>query len=487
MFHVKRDDFASLSQKGWCSRDAFAAHVKDLAVGSGMTQAIVPALGDHDYLRIKVVDAAESQKLTGGVTVETVKSPCNQFTYHFGYEPEALDSPKSIGFTVSIWQKHPKVIANQLTYEFATGLLRVWGSGTTRSCSSKCGLQVFFKMSGRGSARPHPSGAVAEDDIWKQQYWNNTYGNDPMNAFLRKHVNILNSAVLEIGQEQQPQLMKLIHHNCSMGLVTTGSVPSFAPAKEYLTTCDPLFLKEEKARTKRRQDARANKKRKLLEALESQVSQLHASDEDNPCLASEDGEEDEDDTGHFGDVSDSDFDSDSDMPASLPSRPKYTRARLTTIKQTNNRASCIGVVISSHVDKRDRLTKDQVEAWKAKCQEKNWSYCKELLDHPMFCLPTTCAYQFVYNDAPDSPEFRSEFSVTAFFSMEGLGLAMPLQHGISHNFMGGAFAHHTSIPYRRCYHTKEISCSNADNRILIVGWGKTGGKKTVKNKTKTSS
>ena len=96
-------------------------------------------------------------------------------------------------------------------------------------CQASVGLQMFFKMAGRGSSRPHPSPAVPDEEIQDQQHFSGKYGNDPTNALLRKSVNLLTSVAIEIAQEQNPLLMKLVGHNCSMMLVTTGSVPQFTP------------------------------------------------------------------------------------------------------------------------------------------------------------------------------------------------------------------------------------------------------------------
>lgn len=135
----------------------------------------------------------------------------------------------------------------------------------------------------------------------------------------------------------------------------------------------------------------------------------------------------------------------------------------------------VGVIISSHLDSPDNLSKDQKSQWLAKSRSKGWTYCESILEHPMFCLPTTCAYQFCFNDVNASKELQ----VKAFFSMEGLGLARPIVHGISHHFMGAAFTHNTCIPILRRSRDQLLNCSNSDNRVLIVGWGKHGGRKQV--------
>jgi hypothetical protein len=474
MIPLRQQDFPLLSKMRWCLPAAFAAKVKSLSIGNSF-QALVPSLGDDNYLRIKVVKEAQRRTLACAMNIEPVTSPCGRFRYYFGYEPQDLRHADSFGYVVSIWEKHPKVLANELTYDFATGLLRCWGSGSARRVATKCGLQTFFKMTGRSSNRPHPSAAVDQDEVGLQQYWNQKFGNDPMSALLRKQINILTNDVLEIAREQNPYLMRLVGHNCSMGLVTTGSVPKFNPAPRYLTTTDALFAAEEEARKKRWAALAVHKKQKLSEASDS---------EDSDCPSSLE----EDIAGHFGDVFELDTDSDisnpadsqtppSDIsnPADSQTPPIFSSLFVRPMRQTNFSASSIGVIISSHVDKPDYLSKAQKDEWCTKSSDKGWDYCLSLLDHDLFCLPTTCAYQFCYRDATAQQQLHPR----AFFSMEGLGLAMELQHGISHHFMGGAFAHHTSIPYCRRRYDGLINCSNSDDNLLIVGWGGFGGRKDV--------
>jgi hypothetical protein len=464
LYHLKQRDYGNLARRKWCSEQIFYQAVDALAVGR--SQPVVPKLGGGSYLRIKVVDQSEAQVVALGMAIETVQSACGGFSYYFGQEPEQLQDKNAFGFAVSIWEKHPKVVANKLTYSFATGMLRVWGPGSPRHVSSKCGLQMFFKMAGRGSSRPHPSPAVPDEEIQDQQHFSGKYGNDPTNALLRKSVNLLTSVAIEIAQEQNPLLMKLVGHNCSMMLVTTGSVPQFTPDAVDLESGDPSFPKEEAARKKRKEAA----KRKF-ESLSLEPDPASALDSDS----------DEEGHGHFGDDCDigdaepSGGEDSSSRGSSLLSPPVFTKANTPVFRETMQLAPPVGVIISSHLDSPDNLSKDQKSQWLAKSRSKGWTYCESILEHPMFCLPTTCAYQFCFNDVNASKELQ----VKAFFSMEGLGLARPIVHGISHHFMGAAFTHNTCIPILRRYRDQLLNCSNSDNRVLIVGWGSHGGRKQV--------
>jgi hypothetical protein len=90
-----------------------------------------------------------------------------------------------------------------------------------------------------------------------------------------------------------------------------------------------------------------------------------------------------------------------------------------------------------------------------------------------FCLPTTCGYQFVYNKGA-----RTQLGVDAFFAMNGLGMAMRIEHGIGHHFMGAMFTHNTCLPV--CWNAAgQMTICNIDNNLRIIGWGTSGGFREV--------
>ena len=92
-----------------------------------------------------------------------------------------------------------------------------------------------------------------------------------------------------------------------------------------------------------------------------------------------------------------------------------------------------------------------------------------------FCLPTNCGYQFVYN----GEETQQSVSVEAFFAMEGLGVAVQLQDGIFHHFMGAMSLHQTCLPLCKRVRDGHLTGSKQDNIMQIVGWGSCGGKREV--------
>ena len=144
-----------------------------------------------------------------------------------------------------------------------------------------------------------------------------------------------------------------------------------------------------------------------------------------------------------------------------------------------SRNPIFGFVNTSHVDTMDCLTQKQKKAWSKQAKKQGWSLCEKLLSHKDFCLPTTCGYQFCYQ--PQSPA-TNELIVQAYFSMEGLGLAIELEDGIFHHFMAAMFSHRTCLPVCRKGFLR--SCCNSNGEFLIVGWGNSGGNREVKAQMK---
>jgi hypothetical protein len=114
-----------------------------------------------------------------------------------------------------------------------------------------------------------------------------------------------------------------------------------------------------------------------------------------------------------------------------------------------------GFANATHVDKRDRLSEEQVESWKSEAQQciqafsnkkrkfnkkkREQQYLLRLLDEKDICIPTTCGYQFVCQGLAEEELAQRKMDVHAFFAMDGLGVAMPIQHGVVQHFMGAMF------------------------------------------------
>jgi hypothetical protein len=143
--------------------------------------------------------------------------------------------------------------------------------------------------------------------------------------------------------------------------------------------------------------------------------------------------------------------------------------------QKGSKSPARGFINGSHIHKLDALTKGQVKAWTETAKERKWTHVLKSLEAEGFCLPTTCAYQFVFDDG----DRKDQLKVKAMFSMEGLGLAVPIVHGVAHHFMGAKFSHHTCLPVCQEQSSKKVNASNHDDDFLIIGWGSSGGRKEV--------
>jgi hypothetical protein len=143
------------------------------------------------------------------------------------------------------------------------------------------------------------------------------------------------------------------------------------------------------------------------------------------------------------------------------------------IVRNYSRSPVFGFVNAVHVDLLDKLSEEQIRDWQKIAAENKWKSCSRILANPDVCLPTTCGYQFVVND--DQNDVLDVFS---FFAMNGLGMAMRIEDGIVHHFMGNMFSHQTCLV--TCGRNDgNICASNLDNRLVIVGWGTSGGRREV--------
>jgi hypothetical protein len=51
---------------------------------------------------------------------------------------------------------------------------------------------------------------------------------------------------------------------------------------------------------------------------------------------------------------------------------------------------------TSHCDNFDGLSADFLAERKAVAKERRWRHCEKVLQNPLFCFPTTCAYEFCF-------------------------------------------------------------------------------------------
>lgn len=97
-----------------------------------------------------------------------------------------------------------------------------------------------------------------------------------------------------------------------------------------------------------------------------------------------------------------------------------------------------------------------------------------LLNSSLFCMPTTCSYQFVWKGLKESAE------INQYFIMNGLGLGVQLENGITNSFLGSAFSHYTSVAHAVNQNGTVWFSNRREELMFIFAWGKGGGKKELK-------
>lgn len=149
------------------------------------------------------------------------------------------------------------------------------------------------------------------------------------------------------------------------------------------------------------------------------------------------------------------------------------------IMYSNGKSSRIylyGFANSSHVDNKDKLSGKTLQHAKNAIEEMNSTCLKEAISYPEFGLPTTCGYQ-VLGESRDA-------KYSQYFCLGGLGIAVAIEHGSTHHFMGSMFKHNTGVAV--LYHSNgNISIGAADPSILTFAWGKAGGSEQYKKKQMT--
>jgi hypothetical protein len=492
---------------------------------------MVPVLV-NGHLRIKTVQTEEWEALEGvirGGQESVVNSACGKWQYSFGFEPYDLSTPGLKGFMVSSWEVSGLVTDTTLTYEFGGIIIQVFKEGfgkrggtrkelnllvvdgkrdlgdgdcekveyaglededlgdgdcekveyaglededeggsddasyggesqvqdkgaeqtdlkkmCSESDSSGC-LNVYNKDDGTGSSRPQPSPVVPDTEVNLQQYFRKTFRYDLARAQVNKVLEKLTVVIKQFACVQNPHLMQMVEDTCNRSILTTGSVPRskvfegrlkidrmFGKA-EGPSACEWALTKEISKMKKREKTAGRGKKRlkaKLKRAKEKLV----------------------------------------DLK-----RKREGAKRVSVCHKVHGKVPPYGFNTTSHLDTLDELTGEQKQEWSRKALQNRWGYCQKLLEHQDFCLPTTCGYQFCFK----TPHHSQTLAVKAYFSMEGLGMAMKLEHGIGHHFMGSTFVHHTCIALVENTRTGELTAANYDDNFLLVAWGTNGGRNEV--------
>jgi hypothetical protein len=430
--YIRKATLAKLAALKWAELSIYEALVVQESVME--RRVLVPRLVGG-FLRIKVVDDQEQMQLHGTCNSNRIRYMGRCYT--FGQEPKDLTASGSFGVLVSSWGLDPLVTQLSLTYTFVRLAVTVYGEGYGDRDGAKTAgsMNVFFKLDGEGreTERPHLTPTCAEDEVGQQQYFNSHFGNDLMHCEVRRKAHILGNSMLSFAAKHNPQYMQLVGNKCSRGILTTGFIPKGSATRSL---GELLVLKGP-------QPHPGTKKR--LQSLK-----------DLPLQAS-----------------------------SLSRKRKLAASGVAHSyhKQPFKHAPNFGFANTSHCDTNDSLPSAQLQEWMNVAKVK-WQHCHTVLNRypAQCCVPTTCGYQFCFRDKA----LEADMEVRAYFSMEGLGLAMKLEHGMGHHFMGSTFSHHTSLPLCRSLSHQQISSTNSDGNFLILGWGAgKGGRKASASRRRT--
>jgi hypothetical protein len=374
----------------------------------GSQTHLVPRLigkGKYKSLRIKVVNNVEYHHLMDCCIIKEKKqtvfekalSVCGTFVYFFGEEPADLSDKKAIGILYSFWATDALITQLRLSYEFAKAAIGVYGHGYgSRKRSPMQGMCRFSNLNGRGSSRPHPSPAVAEDEVCLQQYFNEQQKNYLLQPYMEKKVNQLTHNAALFARKSNKYFMQLVGDTCNKVILTCGYVPRCTVKSS------------------------------------------------SPCT----------------------------VKSSMPLVQQWCHTPM------------FGFVNGWHVDSCDGLDAKHKEGWRALAEAKRWRHCVRMIEKlENFCLPTTCGYQFLFRDEAVKASLR----VYAFFSMDGLGLAVLMEDGVGHHFLGASFSHRTSLCVCKRKTDGKLSSCNVNDDFLILGWGSTGGSREARLRREASA
>jgi len=217
-------EFAELSKEavdyllelGGSLQELFDVEVRHLSCR--LFTLVVPTLVNGS-LRIKVVSSDECKSLQ---TQGMQELEHNGDHYLFGHEDSDLKNTP--GCLVSVWGNSPLASNPQLTCEFASAMLDVYGPGYGSRRISQC-MGMNLCRDSRNTQQPHPSPFVADEDIGDHQYFNEHLLNYPLlQPVLEKRINELTSQALRLQQEINP-VMKPFAPLCTRKIITCGCRP----------------------------------------------------------------------------------------------------------------------------------------------------------------------------------------------------------------------------------------------------------------------
>ena len=94
------------------------------------------------------------------------------------------------------------------------------------------------------------------------------------------------------------------------------------------------------------------------------------------------------------------------------------------------------------------------------------------------CFSTTCGYQILKNKSLPSDSLRI-IKLLQYKALNGLGLALELEDGLVHHFMGSLFTHQT-CQFVGTLSDKRITFNNDTDSCTMLAWGEGGGDKEAR-------
>ena len=130
-----------------------------------------------------------------------------------------------------------------------------------------------------------------------------------------------------------------------------------------------------------------------------------------------------------------------------------------------------------HTDTCDRVN-DTMKSILYPTITEEWQ--EKLVSFEHFSFPTTCGYQHVWKKAEDA----KKYIIHHYFVMPGLGLAVALEDSIAHHFMGGDFAHCTSVcVLQENFEDTDdnmVGIRNQDDIFSVFAWGSSANSRTAR-------
>jgi hypothetical protein len=157
--------------------------------------------------------------------------------------------------------------------------------------------------------------------------------------------------------------------------------------------------------------------------------------------------------------------------------PSYTKEGTQNCPTVDNKKNAtFGFKNDLHLDLCDKLSRDLQQHFSSIASETT-SLCR-LSNCYGLGLPTTCGYQFIFNT--ENPLANQQLVPYQYFSMDGLGLLVKIEHGFSNHFLAWTFSHRTTSCWLHDTIRDLIYLNNKNDLFMVLAWGRAGGTKEVK-------